>query len=190
MRRAARWRGAVHQRRSGRGARQPRISPAVLTVAGAMATLRIERKLQTPNHALWAHWHVKRNDRQAWEASIRHALVCHLDDQARTRADREAVGTVALATGPLPRAPEGRYTVTVERIVPSARHFIRDDDNLTYSVKPVLDALTACGLIYDDSREWLDRPLPTQRAVPGTTATVLTIQPWWRAMPPAAQRTP
>lgn len=72
----------------------------------------------------------------------------------------------------------GRMRVTVERIVPSGRNFIRDDDNLRFSVKPLLDALKRQGYIRNDSRKWLDHPTPTQSiSEDGQDYTVVSLEP-------------
>lgn len=57
---------------------------------------------------------------------------------------------------------DSRMRVTIERQVPSGHNFIRDDDNMRFSVKPLLDALKRQGYIKNDSRKWLDHPTPTQ----------------------------
>jgi hypothetical protein len=62
--------------------------------------------------------------------------------------------------------------------VPSARNFIRDDDNLRFAVKPLLDALKRQGYIKNDSRKWLEHPTPTQSVSPdGKDWTIVTIEP-------------
>jgi hypothetical protein len=166
-----------------------RISPASLSVTGAAAAIVVVRRLLSPNRSFWAHWKVKHRDRDGWEASIKSALIGWIDSQVRTRAERLGA-TAELVRGELPSAPEQRYSVYVFRQVPSVRHFITDDDNLTFAVKPVLDALVSCGLIYSDRREWLDRPLPVQ--VVGPEQTRIVVSPFWRvdpapiAEPPAA----
>ena len=71
-----------------------------------------------------------------------------------------------------------KMRLTVERQVPTRRHFIRDDDNLRFSVKPLCDALKRGGYIYDDSRKWLEHPTPTQSVSPdGQDWTIVTIEP-------------
>jgi hypothetical protein len=71
-----------------------------------------------------------------------------------------------------------KMRVEVERHVPSARNFIRDDDNLRFSVKPLLDALKRQGYIKNDSRKWLEQPTPTQHvSADGKDWTVVRIEP-------------
>jgi hypothetical protein len=71
----------------------------------------------------------------------------------------------------------GKQRVVVERQVASARNFIRDDDNLRFSVKPLLDALKRQGYIRNDSRKWLEHPTPTQSVSPdGKAWTLVTIE--------------
>jgi hypothetical protein len=101
--------------------------------------LRIARELVSPNIWNGRHWRVKHRISQEWERDL-------------------------WAT--LPRAAfllAGRKRVSVTREVPSGRNFIRDDDNLRFSVKPLLDALKRRGLITNDSRKWIDLPTPVQK---------------------------
>lgn len=109
--------------------------------------LEIARELKSPNLWQGRHWRFKHRETQQWQQAIEGAYLC-LDYRDR-KGDKHF-------------APEVRRRVIVTRLVPSKRNFIRDDDNLSFAVKPVLDALKRIGLIHDDSREWLDQPMPTQ----------------------------
>lgn len=155
----------------------PATSPAHLSVEGTAARIVVGRRLLSPNRSYWAHWTRKHRDRGGWEASIKSALIAWIDNDARTRAARLGV-IPQLIVGSMPPAPKQRYSVYVFRQVPHERHFITDDDNLTFAVKPVLDALVSCGLIYSDRREFLDRPLPVQCVGPEQTRIV--VAPFWR----------
>jgi len=121
-------------------------------------TLRIPRRLESPNTWNGRHWRVKHRVSQEWQSEIQlAAALAHI--------------------GP-PRSQAGRRRVQVERQVPSARNFIRDDDNLRFSVNPLLDALKRQGYIRNDSRTWLEHPTPTQSvSEDGRDWTVVTITP-------------
>lgn len=72
---------------------------------------------------------------------------------------------------------EEKRAVQVTRLVPSARNFIRDDDNLRFAVKPMFDALKRLKLIRDDSRTWLTHETPTQEvSTDGQYWTRITIE--------------
>jgi hypothetical protein len=157
----------------------PALSPATIVVVAGTAILRVHRPLRSPNRSLWAHWRVKHRERNAWEATIRQALIVWVDDQARTRAARGELAK--LCTGPLPAAPAGNYSVAITRFVPRVSDLITDEDNLTFSAKPAFDALVSCGLIYSDQSEFLDRPKLVQSVRPGEgDVTEFRIAPWWR----------
>lgn len=122
-------------------------------------TLRIPRALKSPNAARGGHWRVRHDERKAWEREIWAAA---LGQGVRGRDAR----------------PDGVHRVTVTRIVPSGRNFIRDEDNLRFSAKPINDALKRLWLIRDDSRKWLEQPQVQQEVSPiGEWATVITIEP-------------
>lgn len=121
-------------------------------------TLRIPRELRSPNAWMWKHWRIKQRERSEWEAELMVACV---------KRDRyHSFGT---------RIVPFRSRVTVTRIVPSRRNFIKDDDNLRFAVKPLNDALKRKGLIYEDSRNYLEQPMPTQEVGPGYE-TVIVIE--------------
>jgi hypothetical protein len=136
--------------------------------AGERVTLKIGLELRSPNKTLWAHWRAKQNERQKWEKAITAALAVE-----RNHGDwRFQDG----APKPVPPAPRVRVSAT--RYVPHRRRFIRDDDNLVFAMKPVLDALKACGLIQDDRRSCCQ--LETPRQVAGTSPapwTEIVIEP-------------
>lgn len=121
-------------------------------------TLRIPRELRSPNAWLWGHWRKKQRERADWETEL--MLACVQRDRRHDFARRVV---------------PFRRRVTVTRIVPSRRNFIRDDDNLRFSVKPLNDALKSKGLIYEDSRNYLEQPMPTQEVGPGYE-TVIVIE--------------
>lgn len=137
-----------------------------------MLELRIPRRLESPNTWNGRHWRVKHQISQEWEKEI--WVLVAKKTGART------IGDVLACMNGLPaltRTPTGRQRVEVERHVPSMRNFIRDDDNLRFAVKPLLDALKRQGYIKNDSRKWLDHPTPTQHvSADGKDYTIVRIE--------------
>lgn len=138
-----------------------------------MLTLRIPRELKSPNKWQGRHWRYKHQETKTWEMEI--AV------QTLRPEFRRNIWAILEATNSMPavrRTCQERRRVTVTRIVPSFRNFIRDDDNLRFSVKPLNDALKRLGLIKNDSRKWLVQPQVQQEVSPeGEWATVITIEP-------------
>jgi hypothetical protein len=142
--------------------------------------LRIPRRLESPNTWNGRHWRVKHRISQDWAHEIGGAWFQKIADDARAKGKRAGVGD-ALEAMIGPKKAYGfeaaRMRVEVERHVPSARNFIRDDDNLRFAVKPLLDALKRLGYIKNDSRKWLDHPTPTQHvSADGRDWTVVRIE--------------
>ena len=133
-------------------------------------TLRIPRELRSPNAWMWKHWRIKQRERATWEKDIAMSL---LTDEGKRNlfAVLQVMNAIPAST----RVCDERRKVTVTRIVPSARNFIRDDDNLRFAVKPVNDALKRLGLVKDDNRKWMEQPMPTQAVGPGYE-TVIVIE--------------
>ena len=130
-------------------------------------TLRIPRRLESPNTWNGRHWRVKHRISQEWEQEIAYGNRWG-GESAVAVLEFDGEGVVAHKVG-----------VTVERQVPSARNFIRDDDNLRFSVKPLLDALKRQGYIRNDSRKWLEHPTPTQSvSADGKDWTIVTLRPF------------
>jgi hypothetical protein len=111
------------------------------------------RRLESPNIWNGRHWRVKHRISQEWQREIGNAMFRNLGCQEALMC---SIGPRRLGI------VVGKMRVTVERHVPSGRNFIRDDDNLRFCVKPLLDALKRQGYIKNDSRKWLDHPTPTQ----------------------------
>lgn len=153
--------------------RNVREMPRCPLVLSEPLTLEISRRLESPNKWQGRHWRVKHRISQEWERAIGSAVAGKIG----ARGLFEVVGAF---TGPKKwidyEAP--RMRVTVERHVPSARNFIRDDDNLRFAVKPLLDALKRQGYIKNDSRKWLEHPTPTQHvSADGRDYTIVRIEP-------------
>lgn len=138
---------------------QRRCATALRTVATCSISssgrieFNIRRILRSPNTFLGMHWREKNRERKAWQVTFTNAVVDTIGlpaAQALLGPDSGLHG----ATG----GCQTRRRVHVIRFAPSRRNFVRDDDNLTFALKPVLDALKHCGLLKDDRREWLERP--------------------------------
>jgi hypothetical protein len=111
---------------------------------------RIPRRLESPNKWIGRHWRTKQRITVAWEWELRAISPC---------------GSATV-----------RRRVDVERHVPSARHFIRDEDNLRFTVKPLLDALKRQRWIVDDARTWLELGDVTQHvATDGKDWTIVKV---------------
>ena len=140
-----------------------------------MLELRIPRRLESPNTWNGRHWRVKHRISQEWESAISTAM---LDNLQATGATIGLRTVLLVMEGPKSIGEvKGRNRVVVERHVPSGKNFIRDDDNLRFAVKPLLDALKRQGYIKNDSRKWLDHPTPTQHvSADGKDWTVIKIE--------------
>lgn len=167
--------------------RRPRVSsePGFLRQLGeARWEFRIPRELKSPNKTLWAHWRLKQAERQAWEQELLLAIAVYGGITVAAGAQRLRSLSVFVAPG-----VKERRRVVVTRLVPSSRNFIKDDDNLSYSLKHLCDAMKRVGLLYDDRREYLDAPRPTQAVSPDRVyTTVIEIQRL--GVGPAARITP
>ena len=126
------------------------------TIDPANLTLRVPRELVSPNKWNGRHWRVKHQISQDWEQDITWSVAAHGRGLV---AAIEAIRGPGKSVGYVP----GRIRVTIAREVPSYRNFIRDDDNLRFCVKPLLDALKRQGYIRNDSRKWIELPTPEQR---------------------------
>lgn len=138
----------------------------------------VERRLESPNKSRGFHWRRRHRDTLAWELMIRAAIrqpavltAWSLILAVESRRGKTGRGYVKIT-----RKPE-RRRVIVTRIVSSGRGFIRDEDNLRFSVKPLNDALKRLGLITDDSTRYLEQPPPEQRIAPdGVEKTLVRIE--------------
>lgn len=135
--------------------------------------LTIPRQLKSPNAWNGRHWRYKHKESQDWQMDIAWSLLT-------PEGQKGGIFPLLLAANAIPVARlvcADRRKVTITRLAPSARNFIRDDDNLRFAVKPVNDALKRLGLIRDDNRKWLDQPMPTQEVSPtGHWSTVIEIE--------------
>ncbi len=145
----------------------PRRMVALCSRKGAMVEFRVARKLDSPN--IWrGHWMIGHKLMQWWLTAFTTALATNAGCTSMARFQLE--GQLPPVTFPM--------KVSVTRLVPSVRNFIKDDDDLRYTTKPINDALKHAGLIKDDSREWLTQEMPTQEVSPdGLYWTIVRIEP-------------
>lgn len=114
---------------------------------GAVLTLRLPKRLESPNKWLWVHHQVKGRAKKAW-ATLIAVTTC----DAIARPTRAVIGqTPAAAFGWA--APKQRVRVTVRRLVARRSHFITDDDNLAFAGKGLMDCVVQAGFLRDDHRD-------------------------------------
>ena len=129
--------------------------------------LVMPRRLATPNLTLWKHWSEKRKHTEVWRAELQAAVMQVPRWQEWILVSFEMRRDPKTAVyQPIEIRKAERRRVTVIRQVRFRHHFIRDDDNLRFATKPLNDALTRIGLLYDDSREWLEQAMPLQEVSP------------------------
>ena len=133
-------------------------------VSGEALELVLPMRLDTPNKRRGHHWSARHKETKAWELVVR--AIANVNLQAwslirDTTTRRDALGQHRIIES---RRKE-RRRVTVIRQVSGADGLIRDSENLHFALKPLNDALKRIGLIYDDSMDWLEQPMPEQRVV-------------------------
>jgi len=148
---------------------QPMRVAEIATVTSSGITIRIQRQLLSPNAYLGRHWREKNRERKRWQAHIVNAIA----SSCASSVVRELVSNEVLPGGQGHCDQVRRVAVT--RFAPHVRRFIKDDDNLRFSVKPILDALKHVGLIQH-----------ARRSVPA----VAGIRPARRRASSAAQAAP
>lgn len=131
---------------------------------GTRWTFHLPIRLESPN--VWG------SERTAWrKTAARAALRTHLQI-AYLHAGGPLISTKHSA------GETRRMRVTVTRLVPKSRNFIRDGDNRRACTKPLNDALQDLGLLFEDSERWLEQPMPDQAISPdGFDWTVVTLEP-------------
>jgi hypothetical protein len=138
----------------------------------AEVSLHLPYNAKSPNETLVGrHWGAKAKLTKAWETAIKLAIGDHIGATTVSGYDKpvEALGFKPVAV---------RMRVSITRLVPNRRNFIKDDDNLGYIVKPINDALKRLGFLKDDKRQWLEQPRPGQAiAGDGLHWTVIRIEP-------------
>lgn len=136
-------------------------------------------RLKSANVHARRHWKGWYAETHTWQAHI-NVAACRVSN-ARAWSLIEGIRMELDKRGhykPVEIRRQERRRVSVIRIVKYRSHFISDDDNLKFALKPLLDALKRAGYIYDDKREWLDQPaLPEQQvATDGVCRTIVRIE--------------
>lgn len=167
---------AAHRRQTARLTRAFERDPAT----GALRRGRVERVprgltlwlpkfLPSPNQWHWASWQTKARVKRAWEDLIRVTAT----DASAAGAASAGRTTPAGALGWI--APPGLVDIAISRHVISAAHFIRDDDNLAFAAKPLVDCLVHAGFLRGDSRDEIRRACLQERSRDGQPWTVVAI---------------
>lgn len=133
-------------------------------------------KLQSPNKLRGFHWRSRHKETKVFQAALSviggvdlkpWSVVTGVEWRTDARGHKQ----------PFEIRRKERRRVTVIRLVKSRRQFIRDDENLHFAVKPLNDALKRLGLLYDDSRTWLEQPPVEQQLSPdGLPKTIVRIE--------------
>lgn len=153
-------------------ARQPLPETSVRQIGEAHWELRIASELKSPNRSIWGGRWALRAVREGWENALLIAVARH--GGMDTVASAQFLRSLSVFVD---RTRPERRRVVLTRLVPHARNFMRDDDNLAFCGKSLLDAMKRVGMLSDDKREWLELPRPTQAVSPDRTyTTVIEIQ--------------
>ena len=138
--------------------------------------LVLPMRLDTPNKRRGGHWSTRHKETKAWEHIVRAIANVNIQRWSLiedTAIRRDNCGKHRIVE----QRRRERRRVTVVRQVSGVDGLIRDHENLHFAMKPVNDALKRIGLIYDDSMEWMDQPIPEQRVVPkAPEMTVIRIE--------------
>jgi hypothetical protein len=137
--------------------------------------LRIPRELESPNRDRGHHWSKKHKVTKGWEDAIAILGGGQLAPWKLIEGERAVKTSRGFALRVTLRKERRRVTIT--RYVGHKRKLLTDDDNVRYLSKVILDALKRLGLIYDDRREWLEHPEPTQEvSTNGEDYTVIRLE--------------
>lgn len=133
-------------------------------------------KLESPNRLRHAHRSTRNRETKIWQAAL--SVIGGYNVKAWSVVDGVEWRTDGRGhKQPFELRRKERRRVTVIRQVATRRQFIRDDENLHYTLKPVNDALKRLGLLYDDSRTWLEQPPVEQQVSPdGVARTIVRIE--------------
>lgn len=152
--------------------RQPLPETTVRQLGDAHWEIRIDTELKSPNRSIWGGRWALAAVREGWE----HALLIAVARYGGMDTVAGAQFLRSLSVFVDPRRWE-RRRVTLTRLVPHKRNLMRDDDNVRYVGKSLLDAMKRVGMISDDRRELTELPVPTQAVSPeGKYTTVIEIQ--------------
>jgi hypothetical protein len=132
--------------------------------------IRLPKRLESPNRWLWTSWMVKKRAVDAWAQAIRQAV---LDTPG---VDWVAATQVSPAASVGWLAPPVKVRVTVDRLVPSPRHLIKDSvHNLAFASKGVVDCVVKAGFLRDDSDQHIELVCTQAVSPDGLDWTVITI---------------
>lgn len=142
----------------------------------AILELVLPLKLQSPNRLRGFHWKSRHRETKVFQAAL--SIIGGVDLKpwsvvtgVEWRLDGRGLKK------PYEIRRKERRRVTVIRQVATRRQFIRDDENLHFAVKPLNDALKRLGLLYDDSRTWLEQPPVEQQLSPdGQPYTIIRLE--------------
>lgn len=133
----------------------------------------LPRMLPSPNTLLWMSWQRKSRERREWSELLVATLLDTFGDRATLALLPKSSGIPGAHGQPCAE----RVRVTITRQVRSAGHFMRDRDNLAFSAKFLVDALTVLGFLKDDDEAWSERPLPRQEVNRDGPWTLVEIEP-------------
>lgn len=151
------------RRTSVRTVGRPRTPPAdgsVQQLGEGHWEIRIQREMRSPNRTGFA-W-MRRREREEWRRALDAAVAAYA---GVTTAAGVRLVKRSLSLFVTPGVKE-RRRVTITRRAPSERRFLLDDDNLLAASKQLVDELKVAGMLYEDRREYCERPLPTQDVSP------------------------
>jgi hypothetical protein len=186
-----RWRaGTPRVRRGAGGSKRLRIDATMtrqVSNEGLVLVFRVARKLDSPNQ--WRRHHMSGHKLMTWWAHAFNAALAleagclsWAGYQLKVGASDPARPFLGVKSGRLKAGQvipvEDRRRVSVVRLVPKRANFLRDDDDLAYTVKPVHDALVNGGFLLNDRREFLESA-PVQQGVSpdGLAWTIVTVGP-------------
>lgn len=127
-------------------------------------------------------WHGKAAEVRAWLARLEHAVDASTSIVNRAAWRDRAI--TSLAARLEWHAPAGLALVTVRRIVSRRSWLIKDDDNLRFSAKGLIDAVVATGFLRGDSFAEITRRYTQRVEAAGLDWTEIEID----ARPGAAER--
>lgn len=132
----------------------------VLLDAGAVLTIRLPHRLESPNAWLWTHWRTKKRAKDAWTTRLQVAL-----------CTAYVAGKSLYTWTP----PTNRPTVRVVRQVPSRRNFITDRENRYFAAKALVDCLVQARLLTNDRETDIDLQVEQQVSPDGLDWTEIVI---------------
>lgn len=140
-----------------------------LTDTGAVLTIRLPHRLETPNAWLWSHWRTKKRAKDAWSERLRIACL------SPAAVAMSIGGNVELASWIGWTAPTNRPIVRITRQVPSRRNFITDRENRLFAAKALVDCLVQAGFLTNDREQDIDLQVPQVVSADGLDWTEIVI---------------